>query len=185
MKSHWSNLAPHFIYPWLWFRKMLPCNGWTKEHLVSERNKNTARHKAGSSKHLKSRTDFGGFPGTIDWLCKVQVAPWNILCYNLHHFACNFKKCCLCLAALGPLCGMWAFSGCGAQATHCSDFSCCEAWTLGHAGFSICRAWAQSLWFLGSGAQTQRAHKLSCPKACGIFPGQGSNLCPLPWQADS
>ena len=28
------------------------------------------------------------------------------------------------------------------------------------------------------------AHGLSCPTACGIFPDQGSNLCPLPWQAD-
>ena len=29
------------------------------------------------------------------------------------------------------------------------------------------------------------AHGLSCSAACGIFPGQGSNLCPLHWQADS
>ena len=28
-------------------------------------------------------------------------------------------------------------------------------------------------------------HRLSCPKACGIFPDQGSNPCPLHWQADS
>ena len=28
-------------------------------------------------------------------------------------------------------------------------------------------------------------HRLSCPVACGIFPHQGSNLCPLHWQADS
>ena len=26
---------------------------------------------------------------------------------------------------------------------------------------------------------------LSCPAACGIFPDQESNLCPLHWQADS
>ena len=26
---------------------------------------------------------------------------------------------------------------------------------------------------------------LSCPVALGIFPGQGLNLCPLNWQADS
>ena len=26
---------------------------------------------------------------------------------------------------------------------------------------------------------------LSCSAACGIFPAQGSNLCPLHWQADS
>ena len=28
-------------------------------------------------------------------------------------------------------------------------------------------------------------HGLSCPAACGLFPGQGSNLCPLHWLADS
>ena len=29
------------------------------------------------------------------------------------------------------------------------------------------------------------AHRLSCSLLCGIFPGQGLNLCPLHWQADS
>ena len=29
------------------------------------------------------------------------------------------------------------------------------------------------------------AHRLSCSTACGIFPDQGSNPCPLHWQADS
>ena len=29
------------------------------------------------------------------------------------------------------------------------------------------------------------AHGPSCSAACGILPGQGSNLCPLHWQADS
>ena len=29
------------------------------------------------------------------------------------------------------------------------------------------------------------AHGLSCSTVCGIFPDQGSNLCPLHWQADS
>ena len=28
------------------------------------------------------------------------------------------------------------------------------------------------------------AHGPSCSAACGIFPDQGSNLCPLHWQAD-
>ena len=28
------------------------------------------------------------------------------------------------------------------------------------------------------------AHGLSCPEACGIFLDQGSNLCPLHWQAE-
>ena len=29
------------------------------------------------------------------------------------------------------------------------------------------------------------AHGLSGPTTCGVFPDQGWNLCPLPWQADS
>ena len=29
------------------------------------------------------------------------------------------------------------------------------------------------------------AHGLSCSTACGTFPDQGSNQCPLHWQADS
>ena len=29
------------------------------------------------------------------------------------------------------------------------------------------------------------AHGLSCSAACGIFPDQGSNPCPLHWQVDS
>ena len=29
------------------------------------------------------------------------------------------------------------------------------------------------------------AHRLSCSTVCGIFPDQGSNPCPLHWQADS
>ena len=28
------------------------------------------------------------------------------------------------------------------------------------------------------------AHGLSCPAACGIFPDQGSNLCPLHWERE-
>ena len=28
-------------------------------------------------------------------------------------------------------------------------------------------------------------HRLSCSSACGVFPGQGSNPCLLPWHVDS
>ena len=40
----------------------------------------------------------------------------------------------------------------------------------------------QALELLGSEVV---AHGLSCSLACGIFPGQGLNLCPLSWQVDS
>jgi len=45
---------------------------------------------------------------------------------------------------------------------------------------------SQQLWFLGSRAQAQELcpHELSCSSAYGIFPDQGSNLCPLHWQVD-
>ena len=38
---------------------------------------------------------------------------------------------------------------------------------------------------LAGQASVAVAHGLSCSVACGIFPDQGSNLCPLHWQADS
>ena len=38
---------------------------------------------------------------------------------------------------------------------------------------------------LGTRASVVGAHRLSCPPACGIFLDQGSNPCPLHWQADS
>ena len=48
---------------------------------------------------------------------------------------------------------------------------------MGHGsrgtGFSGCSTWAS----------VAMAHRLSCLKACGLFLGQGSNLCPLHWQA--
>ena len=41
---------------------------------------------------------------------------------------------------------------------------------------------AQQLWLVGSVVVVNRP---SCSEACGIFPDQGSNPCPLHWQADS
>ena len=43
------------------------------------------------------------------------------------------------------------------------------------------------LWSTGSrrAGSVVVAHGPSCPAACGIFPDQGSNPCPLHWQADS
>ena len=64
----------------------------------------------------------------------------------------------------------WEFSSCSeqglfftfhAQDSYCNGFSCCRAKTL-------------ELWLSGCGTQ-----------ACGIFPDQGLNQCPLHWQADS
>ena len=83
-------------------------------------------------------------------------------------------------------------SSCGTQAQ--------QLWLAGS------RAQAQQLWLAGSRAQAQQlqhtgsvvvarglqsagsvvvVHGLSCSVACGIFLDQGSNPCPLLWQADS
>ena len=77
------------------------------------------------------------------------------------------------LVALGLRCCTWVFLWlwrvgatlhCGAQASHCGGFPCCGS---RHAGSVVV------------------AHGLSCSGACGIFPDQGLNPCPLHWQADS
>ena len=52
------------------------------------------------------------------------------------------------------------------QASHCSGFSC-RAWVLGMQVSSVV------------------ACGISCTVACGIFPDQGENQCPLHWQVDS
>ena len=53
------------------------------------------------------------------------------------------------------------------------------------AGFVLW--WLLLLWSMGSREQVSIvvAHRLGCSAAWGIFPDQGSNLCPLHWQADS
>ena len=53
------------------------------------------------------------------------------------------------------------------------------------AGLSLSRPLL--LWSTGSrrAGSTVVAHGPSCSAACGIFPDQGSNPCPLHWQADS
>ena len=64
---------------------------------------------------------------------------------------------------------------CGAQASYCGGFSCCGAWDLG-ARASVVVAHG-----LQSAGSVVVAHGLDCSAACGIFPDQGSNPCPLRW----
>ena len=61
---------------------------------------------------------------------------------------------------------------------HCGGFSCCGALALG--------AWASVVAAirLQSAGSVVVVQGLSCSAACGIFPDQGSNPCPLHWQAD-
>ena len=55
----------------------------------------------------------------------------------------------------------------GGRASHWGGFSCCGAQALGCAG------------------SVAVAHGLSYSVACGIYPDQGLNPCPLHWQVDS
>ena len=68
---------------------------------------------------------------------------------------------------------------CSARASHCGGFSCCGAPALG------VRVSAVEARRLQSAGSVVVAHGLSCSMACGIFPEEGSNPCPLHWQADS
>ena len=73
--------------------------------------------------------------------------------------------------------GVGAILHCGAWASPCSGFSFCGALVLDKQ--------AQQLWPGGSRAQTAGVvvPGVSRSTACGVFPDQGSNLCPLHWQA--
>ena len=83
-----------------------------------------------------------------------------------------------------------AVSG-GHSSLQCMGFSL--QWPLvSEHGLQACGL--QQLWLVGSavvarGLQSAGsvvvAHGLSCSAACGIFPGQGLNPCPLRWQVDS
>ena len=67
----------------------------------------------------------------------------------------------------------------GYSSLQCGGFSCCGAWALD--------AWASVVVARGlhSAGSVVVVHGLSCSAACGIFLDQGSNPCPLNWQADS
>ena len=74
----------------------------------------------------------------------------------------------------------------GCSSLRCMGFSLwwLLLWSTGssHRGFSSCGTQAQQLWLAGS---VVVVHGLCCSEVCGIFPNQGSNPCPLHWQADS
>ena len=80
------------------------------------------------------------------------------------------------LAALGLRCCVWAFFLVAVSGGY-SSLPC--------AGLSL--RWPLSSWSTGSrcAGSVVVAHGLSCSAACGIFLNQGSNPCPLHWQADS
>ena len=75
-------------------------------------------------------------------------------------------------------CAEWGLlCSCNAQASHCSEFSCCETQDLGTwASVAVaCRPYSKHV-------SVVVTHQLSCSMACGFLLIQGSNLCPLHWQ---
>ena len=75
------------------------------------------------------------------------------------------------------------FSSCSVWVSHCSGFSWCRAWALGHPGSSGHGTKAQKLARgLQSTGSADVAHGLGCSTACGVFPDQGSNPSRLHWQ---
>ena len=71
----------------------------------------------------------------------------------------------------------------GYSSLRCLGFSL--RWRLLWSAGSRCvaeTAAAPRFWGVGSVAVE---HRFNCSAACGIFPGQGLNLCPLRWQEDS
>ena len=65
-----------------------------------------------------------------------------------------------------------------------------SSWCGGHSSLwcvGLSPSWPLPLRGTGSrrAGSVVVAHGPSCSVACGIFPDQGSNLCPLHWQADS
>ena len=126
-------------------------------------------------------------------LPSAQASQWLRLHISFFFFLVIFIF--LFLAALGLRCCARALSSCGelgatlrcsAWASHCGGFSCCGARALGAwasvvvaRGLSSCGLQAPERRLSSCGA------RLSCSAACGILPDQGSNPCPLNWQADS
>ena len=99
------------------------------------------------------------------------------------------------LAVLGLRCCAQAFSSCGEQGLL---FVAVRGLLIMVASLVVEHGLQahglQQLWHAGSVVVACRlqstgsvvvAHRLSCSAACGIFPDQGWNPCPLHWQADS
>ena len=91
------------------------------------------------------------------------------------------------LAALGLRCCARAFSSCGEQGLllpQCTGFSLQWLLLLQSMGSRRAGSVVVALGLQSTGSVVV-VHGLSCSAACGILPDQGSNPCPLHWQADS
>ena len=127
----------------------------------------------------------------------LQDIECSSLCYtqDLVVYLFFFNLIYLFLAALGLRCCVWAFSTCGKQrllfAVVCGLLIAVASLVVEHG---LQARGLQQLWHAGSVVVAHRlqstgsvvvVHRLSCSAACGIFPEQGLNPCPLHWQVDS
>ena len=109
----------------------------------------------------------------IIWLVLSYPKP-TVFCFRLasaRASLCSFDLCVL--AVLGLYCRTFSVAvSRGSSLLGCVHFPLGRLLSLQSVGSRVCgRQWL--------------AHGLSCPEACGIFPDQGSNPCPLHWQAGS
>ena len=110
---------------------------------------------------------------TIPPVCSLG---FNLIPLTLSFFPSLYLLTYLFMAALGLCCCAQAFSSCG------------ERWLLFVAVRGLLIAVASlccGARALGTRASVVVAHGLSGSAACGIFPDQGLNPCPLHWQASS
>ena len=96
-------------------------------------------------------------------ICDRQIYQCSPTCFYLF------------LAVLGLRWFVWAFYSCGEQGL---------LFAVVHGCLTAVGSLAAERGLQGAWASVFAALKLSCSVACGIFPEQGLNLCPLHWEAD-
>ena len=110
----------------------------------------------------------------VYWIISSSAVPF---CFCLQSFPAKepheFKS-----ALLIPLSIVWIHTALFCNAT-LSGFGCSGP-SLLYEAFLLFRPPGSRVW-----ASAVVVLRRSCPTACGIFPDQGSNPCPLPWQVDS
>ena len=126
-------------------------------------------------------------------IINLQLQLEIIICFFFNKFIYLFIY--LFLAVLGLCSCAWAFSSCserGLLFIVVRGLLILVASLAAEHRLQVHRL--QQLWHVGSVVVAHRlqstgsvvvAHGLSCSAACGIFPDQGLNPCPLHWQVDS
>ena len=105
----------------------------------------------------------------------------SVFCFRTVHFIYLFSFMYVFLAVLGLRCCSRAFSRCGEQGP---PFAVWGLLCLGAGAQSTQASVVAARGLLGASASAVWGQGLSGPTACGIFPDQGLNLCPLPWKVN-